>query len=140
MTEPSENEKNTQDGNAKSADEKSEEKTQSESGKQFKQIIDGTARIGQSIGQAFKGMADIFTGRDYVVMVRVNKQAIDRIDDLVESGIFKSRSESAAYLIAKGIQTDAELFQTIDSKVSEISRLKDELREMVNFGDDDQKE
>ena len=138
MTEPSENEKTTQDSDTGSADKKSEEKTQSESGKQFKQIIDGTARIGQSIGQAFKGMADIFTGRDYVVMVRVNKEAIDRIDDLVESGIFKSRSESAAYLIAKGVQADAELFQMIDSKVSEISRLKDELREMVNFGEDDQ--
>ena len=134
MTQDSENNKETAEENASSEEKDTDQKTQTESGKQFQQIIDGTARIGQSIGQAFKGMADIFTGRDYVVMVRVNKEAIDRIDELVESSIFKSRSESAAYLIAKGIQADAELFNAIDSKVSEISRLKDELREMVNFG------
>ena len=102
-------------------------------GAQLKEILDGTARIGQSIGQAFVGMAEIFKGRDYVVMVRVNKDSLDKIDELIESGMFKSRSESAAYLIARGIQSDNELFHKIEDKVSEINRLKEELRSMLDF-------
>ena len=109
------------------------EKGKSESGQQLKEIFNGTARLGKSIGQAFKGMADIFTGRDYVVMVRVNKMCYDKIDELVESGLFKSRSESAAYLLARGIQADEELFSRIQNRVSEINRLKDELKDMVQF-------
>lgn len=109
------------------------EDKKNQSGAQLKDILDGTARIGKSIGQAFVGMAEIFKGRDYVVMVRVNKDSLDKIDELIESGMFKSRSESAAYLIARGIQSDNELFHKIEDKVSEINRLKDELRSMLDF-------
>lgn len=118
---------------SQSKDEKNADGTDANSGKQLKEILDGTARIGKSIGQAFVGMAEIFKGRDYVVMVRVNKDSLDKIDELIESGMFKSRSESAAYLIARGIQSDNELFHKIEDKVSEINRLKEELRSMLDF-------
>jgi hypothetical protein len=100
-------------------------------GKQLKELLDGTARLGHSIGETFKGVADIFQGRDYVVMVRVNQNSIDKIDQLVSSGLFKSRSESAAFLIGRGIITTDQVFDKIKEKVSEIDRLKEELKKMM---------
>jgi Arc/MetJ-type ribon-helix-helix transcriptional regulator len=129
-----ENRETGETGKGAEAEDAAEEKaSEQKGGKQLKEIIDGTARFGQSIGQAFKGMADIFAGRDYVVMVRVNKPSIDKIDDLVQSGLFKSRSESAAFLIARGIQANSEFYSRIEDKVSEINRLKDELRDMIDI-------
>lgn len=106
-----------------------------EAGRQLKDLLDGTARVGASFGEVFAKMGDIFSGRDHVVMVRVNQMTLDKIDHLVESGMFSSRSESAAYLLAKGINADYELFERISSKVEEINRLREELKSIV----DDQK-
>lgn len=110
---------------------------ESEGRKQFRQIVDGTARIGKSIGEAFKGVAHIFKGRDYVVMVRVNAESLSKINQLVESGIFRSRSESAAYLIARGIQADHDLFSKLEQKLGEINKLREELHQMVGLGPED---
>jgi hypothetical protein len=114
--------------------EETEETTEdtSPSGTQLKNIIDGTARIGNSIGEAFKGVADIFSGRDFVVMVRINKDSLDKIDQLISSGFFKSRSESAAFLIGKGIQANDPLFSRIQDKVGQINKLQEELLEMMH--------
>jgi hypothetical protein len=131
MDEEKRQEGQTDTGAAEESAEGSDSGEDKKGGKQLKEIIDGTARIGHSIGQAFKGVTDIFRGRDYVVMVRVNKESLDKIDELVESGLFKSRSESAAFLIARGIQVNTELYGKITDKVSEINRLKSELRDMI---------
>lgn len=121
------------DTSSKDSDESRDEKGE-EGRKQLKQIVDGTARIGKSIGEAFKGVAHIFQGRDYVVMVRVNGESLSKIDQLIDSGIFRSRSESAAYLIARGIQADGELFSKLEQKLGEINKLREELHRMVGLG------
>lgn len=105
-------------------------------GNSLRELIDGTARIGKSVGETFKGVAEVFTGREYVVMVRVNRDSLDRIDQLVESGLFRSRSESAAFLIARGIEANNDLYEKIENKVSEINRLREDLRKLVNFSSD----
>jgi hypothetical protein len=101
-----------------------------------KGILDGTVRIGASFGEVFANMGDIFSGREHVLMVRVNDATLEKVDQLVESGMFKSRSESAAYLIAKGINADYELFGKISEKVSQINKLRDELKDIV-VGDEE---
>src|SRR5215470_19488389 len=50
-----------------------------------------------------KAINSALAARDHVVMVRVNEDSIKRIEELVQSGIFKSRSEAAAFLISEGI-------------------------------------
>ena len=125
------NKNQTEEGTQAEGEAQKEPGKDKSGGKQLKEIFDGTARIGQSIGQAFKGVADVFRGRDYVVMVRVNKQSLDRIDELVQSGLFKSRSESAAFLIAQGIDTNAEIYERIEDKVGQINKLKEELQAML---------
>ena len=122
------------EGEAKSAGEETKD-NEKRTGNGFREFVDGTAKIavgvGSTLGEAFKGLASVFTGRNHVVMVRVNDESLKRIDQLVEAGVFRSRSESSAYLIARGAAADAALFERLEAKVDEINRLRGELREML---------
>jgi Arc/MetJ-type ribon-helix-helix transcriptional regulator len=78
-----------------------------------------------------KAINSALAARDHVVMVRVNEDSLKRIEELVQSGIFKSRSEAAAFLISEGIKSQTELFGRIESKIGEIERLRAELKGIV---------
>jgi Arc/MetJ-type ribon-helix-helix transcriptional regulator len=67
--------------------------------------------------------------REHVVMVRLADDGIAHLDELVEAGIFGSRSEAAAFLIGAGIQAQHELFSRISEQASEIKKLRDLLRQ-----------
>jgi Arc/MetJ-type ribon-helix-helix transcriptional regulator len=92
-------------------------------------INKATESIGKAIDSAL-------AARDHVVMVRVNDEALKKIDALAQSGIFKSRSEAAAFLISEGVKAQADLFQRIEQKIGEIERLKSELRGIVGQSDE----
>ena len=66
--------------------------------------------------------------RDHVVMARLGDEAVQRLDDLVEAGLFGSRSEAAAFLVGAGIHAQKALFTRIADQTSEIKKLRDELR------------
>jgi hypothetical protein len=51
---------------------------------------------------------------------------------LVQSGIFKSRSEAAAFLISEGIKAQDALFRRISEKITEIEKLRNDLRNSIN--------
>ncbi|MHB8928223.1 MAG: ribbon-helix-helix domain-containing protein [Bacillota bacterium] len=70
--------------------------------------------------------------RANVVMVRVNEEVLEKLEDLVEAGIFKSQSESAAFLIQEGIKTQDALFQKITDHTKRIRELRQELKDLVN--------
>ena len=95
--------------------------------------VDVAENIGENIRDTIQGMKG---GRDNVVMVRVDRASLDRLDDLVEAGIMGSRSEAAAFLIAEGVKARQGLFDRIGEKIGEIRRAKEELRQMVE--DDDE--
>jgi Arc/MetJ-type ribon-helix-helix transcriptional regulator len=67
--------------------------------------------------------------RGNVVMVRLANEAVERLDVLVEAGLFGSRSEAAAFLVGAGIKSQQELFEKITRKSTEIQKLRRELRE-----------
>ena len=69
--------------------------------------------------------------RDNVVMVRVDEGDLSRIDELVESGQFNSRSEATAFLIGEGIKSKQEMFDKIAEKISQIQNLRTELGTMI---------
>ena len=75
------------------------------------------------------------TGRDNVVMVRVTTESQQRMDDLVEAGLWRSRSEAAAFLIAEGIKARQGLFDGIASKIDAIRKAKEELRRLLDGED-----
>ncbi len=94
--------------------------------------VDAAENIGENIRDTIQGMKG---SRDNVVMVRVDRESLDRLDDLVEAGIMGSRSEAAAYLIAEGIKARQGLFDRIGEKIGEIRRAKEELRRLVDEGE-----
>lgn len=69
--------------------------------------------------------------RNNVVMVRVDEENLSRIDELVESGQFNSRSEATAFLIDEGIKSKQDMFDKIAEKISQIKDLRTELGEMI---------
>lgn len=69
--------------------------------------------------------------RDNVVMVRIDEEDLNRIDELVESGQFNSRSEATAFLISEGIKSKQEMFEKMAEKISQIQDLRAELEAMI---------
>jgi Arc/MetJ-type ribon-helix-helix transcriptional regulator len=66
--------------------------------------------------------------RGHVVMMRLADQGVKCLDDLVEAGLFGSRSEAAAFLVGAGIQSQKELFDNISRYSSEIKKIRRDLR------------
>jgi Arc/MetJ-type ribon-helix-helix transcriptional regulator len=87
----------------------------------------------ESIGKAIESA---LSARDHVVMVRVNDESLRGLDALIQSGIFKSRSEAAAFLISEGIKAQSPLFDRIKERISEIERLRAELKDMIKPQED----
>jgi Arc/MetJ-type ribon-helix-helix transcriptional regulator len=69
--------------------------------------------------------------RNTVLTIRVNEEANKKLNMLVDTGIFKSRSESAAFLIEEGIKQQAGLFKKISEKLGKIEKIKDELKDII---------
>lgn len=88
----------------------------------------------ESIGKAIESA---LSARDHVVMVRVNDDSLNKLEALVQSGIFKSKSEAAAFLIVEGIKAQQALFSRIEDKISEIERLRNELRDSIKTQEQD---
>ncbi|MEO8434960.1 MAG: hypothetical protein ABI596_08700 [Pyrinomonadaceae bacterium] len=68
---------------------------------------------------------------DYVVAVKVSSDAQEKLDQLVQAGVFRSRAEAAAFLIDEGVKTQSALFERVQQKLGEIERLRAELRDMI---------
>jgi Arc/MetJ-type ribon-helix-helix transcriptional regulator len=102
-------------------------------------IASSVKEVATKTGQVFnratesisKAIESALSARDHVVMVRVNDDSLRQLDALVQSGIFKSRSESAAFLISEGIKAQGPLFERISERIQEIERLRSELKDIV---------
>ena len=68
---------------------------------------------------------------DYVVAVKISPQAQDKLEQLVQAGVFYLVSEAAGFLIDEGIKTQAPLFDRVKTKLAEIERLRAELRGLI---------
>jgi len=68
---------------------------------------------------------------DYVVAVKISPEAQDKLEALVQAGVFRSRAEAAGFLIDEGIKTQSALFERVSQKLAEIERLRAELRGMI---------
>lgn len=84
--------------------------------------------FGENLKETIDG---VLSARDKVVMVRLNKESAARLDELIEAELVSSRSEAAAFLIGEGINKRQPLFNQISSKIKEIRKMKDELRDLI---------
>ncbi|MBN1933564.1 MAG: hypothetical protein JW934_02805 [Anaerolineae bacterium] len=87
--------------------------------------------VSKAINSFMETLESALSGRGNAVMVRVNDEALAKLDMLVAAGICKSRSESAAFLLQRGIESSAKLFDRIESVTSKISKLQEDLLSSV---------
>ena len=82
-----------------------------------------------AIGHKVKSVLPIHNGD--LNHVKVSAAVQDKLDDLVRAGVFDTKAEAAAYLIERGIKAETRLFEVVQQKLSEIERLRSELRNLV---------
>ncbi|MCJ7611429.1 MAG: hypothetical protein MUP19_04135 [Candidatus Aminicenantes bacterium] len=70
--------------------------------------------------------------RNTVLTIRVNEESNKKLNMLVESGLFRSRSESAAFLIEQGIKSQEALFNKITNKLETIEKIREELKTIIS--------
>ena len=70
--------------------------------------------------------------RNTVMSIRINEDSNKKLKMLVDVGLFKSRSESAAFLIQEGIKSQDALFDKISGKVKKIDQIKKEITGIVS--------
>jgi len=112
----------------------------------FDELGDSVGKLGDSVGKlANKTVESIkhtidksLSSRNTVLTIRVTDEANKKLSMLVDAGIFKSRSESAAYLIEEGIKHQDRLFQKMTDKLNTIEKLRDELKDIVSGEMNDQ--
>jgi Arc/MetJ-type ribon-helix-helix transcriptional regulator len=92
-------------------------------------IPESLASIGRDISRTVERA--LSAKDDYVVAVKVSHEAQEKLEQLVQAGVFRSRAEAAAFLIDEGIKAQTALFDRVATKLSEIERLRAELRGMI---------
>ncbi len=119
----------TVEATEESTEEKIKENVEAKKEKAAHHLKDALRQV-ESFGQA---LGEALQGRGNVVMVRVNDEALNHLDMLVEAEITKSRSESAAFLINEGITANELLFDRIRNITDQISELREQLRQQVKL-------
>jgi metal-responsive CopG/Arc/MetJ family transcriptional regulator len=61
-------------------------------------------------------------------MTRLKDEDLEKLDALVETELFKSRSEAAAYFIQEGIRSKNDLFEKVMPTIEKIKQLKETIR------------
>jgi Arc/MetJ-type ribon-helix-helix transcriptional regulator len=105
--------------------EKSRQNPLDEFGNQVEKFASKTA-------ESIKKVIDkTLSSRNTVLTIRVNDECNTMMNMLVESGLFKSRSESAAFLIQEGIKKREDLFDKVKGKLEKMEKIREELKAIV---------
>ena len=80
--------------------------------------------------------------RDQVVMVRIDEDSSKSLDDWVEAGAVKSRSEAAALFIREGLKVRSSELEKLKDALNDVDDAKQRLRDQAKniFGSDKPKE
>jgi hypothetical protein len=82
-----------------------------------------------------KAIDKALAARNTVLTIRVNEESNKKLSMLVDSGLFRSRSESAAFLIDEGIKRQETLFAKIKGKLETIDQIREELKRILEAED-----
>lgn len=97
-------------------------------------VRDFASRLPDQIGKAVESAQTALRDRGErgnFITVQVDDVTQAKIDVLVEAGVFRNRSESTAFLISEGIKARQDIFDQIAARISEIERLRTEMRSMI---------
>jgi len=90
----------------------------------IEQAIDSVTR---SVEEALKTIGKT----PNIVSARINRRDLEVVDQLVQAGIFKTRSEAVAFFVAKGIEASKEWVQRALDQAKKIKELQESLRKEV---------
>jgi len=99
----------------------------------FEDIGHQVEKFASKTAESIKKVLDrTLSSRNTVLTIRVDNESNIKLNMLVESGIFRSRSESAAFLINEGIKSQESLFSRIAAKLEKIDKIKMELSSIIS--------
>lgn len=98
-------------------------------------IKNTTKQVMQDLGDGIEQLASeiktAFKGRNNTLMVRVNQDTLNKIDQLVETELFSSRSEAAAFLLGEGIKKQEPLFKKLKDSTEKIKNLRNSMKGII---------
>ena len=136
----------TQDTEGNKTREKNEDAPRGENKRVITVVLDDLDDVDKAVRDAFdksKGFASsvgdsirdtiksVKATRDNVVMLRVDSESLEKIDELVDSGVTSSRSAAAAFLVEEGIKARSDLFDKIAEEAEVIRKAKERIRRLL---------
>lgn len=101
--------------------------------KTFEEFGDHVEKFAVKTAESIKKVIDrALSSRNTVLTIRVNDESNKKLNMLVEAGLFKSRSESAAFLIEEGLKSQEALFSKITDKLEKMEKIREELKTIVS--------
>ena len=100
--------------------------------KAVRDAFDKSKGIASSVGESIRDtIKSVKATRDNVVMLRIDSDSLEKIDQLVDSGVTSSRSAAAAFLVEEGIKARSDLFDKIAEETEVIRKAKDRIRRLL---------
>ena len=65
------------------------------------------------------------------VLIKLSDDLMEAVDKLVESGLYRSRTDAALFLMNSGLKSESELFDQIEDRIERIGRIREEMKEIV---------
>lgn len=79
-----------------------------------------------SLGQRLRHATS--AGGDHVISVKISEDAQEALELLLQTGRYDNTADAASFLLEEGVKAQAELLWVIREKLSEIERLRAELK------------
>ncbi len=99
----------------------------------FDEFGNQVEKIAVKTAESIRKVVDkALASRNTVLTIRVNDESNRKMNMLVDAGLFKSRSESAAFLIQEGIKNQGALFDKISARLDKIEKIREELKKVVS--------
>ena len=100
--------------------------------KAVRDAFDKSKGIAASVGESIRDtIKSVKSTRDNVVMLRIDSDSLEKIDELVDSGVTNSRSAAAAFLVEEGIRARSDLFDKIAEETEVIRQAKERIRRLL---------
>jgi Arc/MetJ-type ribon-helix-helix transcriptional regulator len=122
----------SREAEAETKQERSETEKTEEKKKKLDDFGDQVEKFASKTADSIRKLVEkTLSSRNTVLTIRVNDESNEKINRLVEAGLFNSRSESAAFLIQAGIKSQKGLFDKIENKILQMEKIKNDLKQIV---------
>ncbi len=94
-----------------------------------------TREVGETIKEAMEEARRVGeTVSTVISSIRLREEDVRIVDELVEAGIFRSRSEAVAFFVRRGIEASREWLEKVRENIRRIKELQDEVRRELEGG------